>query len=202
MSSSVTQTSAEAGPRTRPPFRADQVGSLLRPRELAEARAAHKAGTLSAEALACGGGPLHRSGDPQAGGGRAARRDRWRISARVLALRFRVRPGRRGDLRAGAENPVQGRGVAACSAGERTDWLVEAGDGGSLSVRGGPCADGGAEDDHSVTQRGAFPWRTAGDRPEGVSGPGWILRRSRCGVPEGGGGVRRGRAAAICRSTR
>ena len=51
MSSSVTQTSAEAGPRSRPPFRADQVGSLLRPRELAEARAAHKAGTLSAEAL-------------------------------------------------------------------------------------------------------------------------------------------------------
>ena len=51
MSSSVTQTSAKAGPRSRPPFRADHVGSLLRPRELAEARAAHKAGDLSAEAL-------------------------------------------------------------------------------------------------------------------------------------------------------
>jgi len=34
-----------------PPFRADHVGSLLRPRELAEARAARKAGALSAEAL-------------------------------------------------------------------------------------------------------------------------------------------------------
>ena len=51
MSSSVTQTSADAGPRDRPPFRADHVGSLLRPRELTEARAAHKAGTLAAEAL-------------------------------------------------------------------------------------------------------------------------------------------------------
>jgi 5-methyltetrahydropteroyltriglutamate--homocysteine methyltransferase len=32
--------------RTTPPFRADHVGSLLRPRKLREARAAHKAGTL------------------------------------------------------------------------------------------------------------------------------------------------------------
>jgi 5-methyltetrahydropteroyltriglutamate--homocysteine methyltransferase len=39
------------GPRSLPPFRADHVGSLLRPRELAEARALHKAGTLSADAL-------------------------------------------------------------------------------------------------------------------------------------------------------
>jgi len=39
-------------PRTKPPFRADHVGSLLRPRSLLEARAAHEAGALSAEALA------------------------------------------------------------------------------------------------------------------------------------------------------
>ena len=38
-------------PRTRPPFRADHVGSLLRPPELREARAAHAAGTLAAAAL-------------------------------------------------------------------------------------------------------------------------------------------------------
>src|SRR6478672_11327179 len=38
-------------PRSLPPFRADHVGSLLRPRELAEARAARKAGSLTAEAL-------------------------------------------------------------------------------------------------------------------------------------------------------
>ena len=51
MSSNVSSAAVKAGPRARPPFRADHVGSLLRPRELAEARAAHKAGTLSADAL-------------------------------------------------------------------------------------------------------------------------------------------------------
>ena len=38
-------------PRTRPPFRADHVGSLLRPIPLRDARAARAAGTISAEAL-------------------------------------------------------------------------------------------------------------------------------------------------------
>ena len=38
-------------PGNKPPFRADHVGSLLRPVPLREARAAHAAGTLSAEAL-------------------------------------------------------------------------------------------------------------------------------------------------------
>jgi 5-methyltetrahydropteroyltriglutamate--homocysteine methyltransferase len=37
--------------RQRPPFRADHVGSFLRPRELLEARDRHKAGTLPAEEL-------------------------------------------------------------------------------------------------------------------------------------------------------
>ena len=37
--------------RTRPPFRADHVGSLLRPVRLREARAAHAAGSLPADAL-------------------------------------------------------------------------------------------------------------------------------------------------------
>ena len=51
MSNATTATKDRTGPRARPPFRADHVGSLLRPPALAEARAAHKAGTLSAEAL-------------------------------------------------------------------------------------------------------------------------------------------------------
>src|SRR5690606_38178396 len=37
--------------RTNPPFRADHVGSLLRPPELIEARDAHLAGRIPAEAL-------------------------------------------------------------------------------------------------------------------------------------------------------
>jgi 5-methyltetrahydropteroyltriglutamate--homocysteine methyltransferase len=51
MSIATTATKDRIGPRARPPFRADHVGSLLRPRALAEARAAHKAGMLSADAL-------------------------------------------------------------------------------------------------------------------------------------------------------
>jgi 5-methyltetrahydropteroyltriglutamate--homocysteine methyltransferase len=37
--------------RTSPPFRADHVGSLIRPKELIEARRAYQAGNLSADAL-------------------------------------------------------------------------------------------------------------------------------------------------------
>jgi 5-methyltetrahydropteroyltriglutamate--homocysteine methyltransferase len=37
--------------RTKPPFRADHVGSLLRPAPLKEARAKRALGTISAEAL-------------------------------------------------------------------------------------------------------------------------------------------------------
>src|SRR5205807_233182 len=37
--------------RTTPPFRADHVGSLLRPRRLLEARADHAAGRIDADAL-------------------------------------------------------------------------------------------------------------------------------------------------------
>ncbi|MBN9507948.1 MAG: 5-methyltetrahydropteroyltriglutamate--homocysteine S-methyltransferase [Alphaproteobacteria bacterium] len=42
---------SEITPRTRPPFRADHVGSLLRPMELREARAAREAGRRSAADL-------------------------------------------------------------------------------------------------------------------------------------------------------
>ena len=42
---------ASVTPRTRPPFRADHVGSLLRPPALREARAAHAVGKLSAAEL-------------------------------------------------------------------------------------------------------------------------------------------------------
>ena len=38
-------------PRTRPPFRADHVGSFLRPKRLLEARAQHQKGELNAAAL-------------------------------------------------------------------------------------------------------------------------------------------------------
>jgi 5-methyltetrahydropteroyltriglutamate--homocysteine methyltransferase len=44
-------TAVESGRRTRPPFRADHVGSLLRPSELLQAREDFAAGHIDAEAL-------------------------------------------------------------------------------------------------------------------------------------------------------
>jgi 5-methyltetrahydropteroyltriglutamate--homocysteine methyltransferase len=41
-----TPTAVAAGPRTKPPFRADHVGSLLRPQRLLEAREEHSAGGI------------------------------------------------------------------------------------------------------------------------------------------------------------
>jgi len=47
----ATAQSTESGRRTTPPFRADHVGSLLRPKRLLEARDKHAAGQLSLEEL-------------------------------------------------------------------------------------------------------------------------------------------------------
>jgi len=47
----MAEVSAPAGPRTLPPFRADHVGSLLRPKSLLQARADFHAGKLSAAEL-------------------------------------------------------------------------------------------------------------------------------------------------------
>jgi 5-methyltetrahydropteroyltriglutamate--homocysteine methyltransferase len=46
-----TATVTGMGRRTKPPFRADHVGSLLRPPRLLEARAEHEAGRLAADGL-------------------------------------------------------------------------------------------------------------------------------------------------------
>ena len=47
----ATAQSTDAGRRTTPPFRADHVGSLLRPKRLLDAREQHAAGQLTLEAL-------------------------------------------------------------------------------------------------------------------------------------------------------
>jgi 5-methyltetrahydropteroyltriglutamate--homocysteine methyltransferase len=48
---SASAAATRIAPRTRPPFRADHVGSLLRPPELKSARAGHATGSISAAAL-------------------------------------------------------------------------------------------------------------------------------------------------------
>ena len=128
-------TKDRVGPRSLPPFRADHVGSLLRPRELAEARASRKAGTLSADALRavedrCIEAAIRKQEEL---GLRAATDGEYRRA--YLALRFRVRAGWRRTLRAGAEDPVQGRtAVAARAARQRPDRLGQAGHAGRLPL--------------------------------------------------------------------
>ena len=46
-----TETAVAGGRRTSPPFRADHVGSLLRPPELLKAREEFKAGKIDAQQL-------------------------------------------------------------------------------------------------------------------------------------------------------
>ena len=71
--------------RTRPPYRADHVGSLLRPPELLEAREAHAAGRLDDEEPRAGRGRGDPRRRPHAGGGRAADGHRRRVPPRLLA---------------------------------------------------------------------------------------------------------------------
>ena len=81
--------------RTTPPFRADHVGSLLRPRGAERgAREMRRAGRFP-PALRDDRRPRNREGHPQAGRDRAQARDRRRVSPLVVAFRFLRRPRRR-----------------------------------------------------------------------------------------------------------
>ena len=180
--------------RTIPPFRADHVGSLLRPKELQEARAKWKAGTLPHDAL--------REIEDRCIAAAIAKQEE--IGLRAATDGEYRRAYWHYDFVAGldgveiyepdAEDPVQRRCSARTqAAGERQDQLVEADHDRPLPVPRRPRADGGAEADHPVPLGGAFPRRTRGDRPDHLSGAGAVLRRSGRGLQQGGGGVRGGR---------
>ena len=126
MSSSriVQQQERIAAPQPRPPFRADHVGSLLRPRDRwREARASAQArGTLSPP-MRCG--PVEdrciRGGCPQAGGVGAAGCDRRRVPAGLLALRFRRRTATAWSCtQAGAEGACS-RAASRCTFAARDE---------------------------------------------------------------------------------
>ncbi len=71
-------------PRQKPPFRADHVGSLLRPRELFEARAAWHAGRLPYTALRRIENDYVRRSRRHAGERGSARDHGWRFPPRRL----------------------------------------------------------------------------------------------------------------------
>ena len=96
-------------PTSAPPFRADHVGSLLRPAEIKQARARNAEGKLG-QARACGDrGRGHQAHHRAPGGDRARGCHRRRVPPRRLALGLPRRPRRRRvhDRIGGAR--VQGR---------------------------------------------------------------------------------------------
>ena len=74
--------------RTAPPFRADHVGSLLRPPALKEAREEARAQRDHGRCAARGRRPRDRAGDQKTGRDRTEARDRRRISPHLVAIRF------------------------------------------------------------------------------------------------------------------
>ena len=168
---------------TMPPFRAEQVGSLLRPAELREARAAAKAGAISRRRAPSGGGPLDPRRRGQAGVARPSRRHRRRIPARFLAPRLSP-PARGRGPGAGHGPEVPGRGRAADAGGRRRDSLRGADHGGALPLPG--VGDDGRAQAHHPGARHAAPARRARrDLARALSGPGAVLERRRPRVPRG-----------------
>ena len=70
--------------RTRPPFRADHVGSLIRPPELREARQAHLDGQAASRGAARDRGPADPRGRRHAGARRPAGGDRRRVPPHLV----------------------------------------------------------------------------------------------------------------------
>ena len=190
--------------RTTPPFRADHVGSLLRPAALKEARARRERGEISADGSDRRRGRRHRTRHRAPGGGRTAQRHRWRIPPRHVALRFSGAAGRRRIVPLRSRHRLQGRhrDAGQGTARHRQDWASPA-----IPMLDhfrflrGPHPRH-AEDDDSLAQRAALPRRAPRRQPRCLSGHGRVLPRSRArpiAAP-----CRRSPtpAAAICNSTK
>ena len=121
--------------RTKPPFRADVVGSILRTAPLKEARAKREKGEISAAAAQGGRGPRDREDHQEAGRGRVEARHRRRIPPLVVALRFLRHARRRRNPGARSRHPVSGRADAAANpAHHRQARLLQPPDAGAFQV--------------------------------------------------------------------
>ena len=193
MSSSTTQSAVRPAARSRPPFRADHVGSLLRPPELQQARAAWKAGTLAPDALRavedrCIAAAIRKQEEL---GLRAATDGEYRRAY----WHYDFVSGLDGVELYEPEQKIQFKGNVALPHMLRVNGRI----GWSKPVM---LDHYQFVADHVTT---AMPKMTipspsvvhfrGGRRaidPKTYPGPGRVLRRSGRGLPEGGGGVRRG----------
>ena len=175
--------------RTKPPFRADHVGSLLRTAPLKEAREKRKNGEISADALERNRRSRDREGHQEAGGRRAEVDHRRRVPAHLLELRFSGESPQRRILYGRAQDQVRRhRPAAAADPAARhrqARRLQAASDDRAFQVsEGAHAAD--AEADHSVAFVAAFPlWPRCGAGID-LSVDGRFLSRSRRDVSQGG----------------
>ena len=169
--------------RERPPFRADHVGSLLRPPELLAAREDHAAGRIDDDQL-----QRHRGrGDPRRGGDAAGRRaavgHRRRVPPHLLAHGLHL-PARRGRAGRGGEParalPRRGGRVRLRPA---RDARGRAGHAAAddlrrrLRVPARHRRRRDAQADHPLAEHGPLPGRQLVDRQRGLSRPGRLLDR-------------------------
>ena len=169
--------------RTRPPFRADHVGSLLRPPRLLQAREDHAAGRIDDAELRGDRGRGDPRRRPPAGGGRAALGDRRRVPPRLLAHGLHL-PARRRHAGAGRvdEGPVpQRRGHARVHAGRAARRRAGRARGadlrGRLRVPAVVRHDRDAEAHDPVAEHGPLPRRPGLDRRGRLPGPRRVLGR-------------------------
>ncbi len=95
--------------RTKPPFRADEVGSLLRPQRIKEARAKFEKGEIGADELRKAEDiEIEKVVHRQASTGLEAR-DRRRVSPVVVAFRFPCQADRLRAVSSRDRHSVRGR---------------------------------------------------------------------------------------------
>ena len=175
----------------KPPFRADQVGSLLRPAGLAEARKQKDAAFQQAAI---------RADRREAGSDRPAGRHRRRVQPRLVAPRLPLAARRRRAAREPGAEVRRHRGAAADSDGHRQAALLEADHG-----RRFPLPEAGDDEDREVHDPFAVDAAPARRARRNIARRlprhGRVLGRRGRRLPRGDRRVRQRRAAPTCSST-
>ncbi len=184
--------------RQRPPFRADHVGSFLRPQRLLEAREQHQRGQARRRRAARDRGRVHRRGRARRGAGRPARRDRRRVPAHLFPRRLSRAPGRGRGQGGGlyrlvpARRRLGGELSAADHAHHRQGAAHHLDPGRGFRF---PESDREADAQglHSLALDAALSRRPAGDQRDGLPRPRPVLQRPRRRLSRRGGRSRRAR---------
>ncbi len=170
-----------------PPFRADHVGSFLRPERLRDSARALRRGRARGGRLARDRGRMHPRGRACSGERGPQGNDRRRIPPHLLSHRFPRAPrGRRDALRRIRREVPQGRWhggwVQAADDARREQGQVGRADPGAGFRLSQIDDHENAESLHPGPVDAAFPRRARGDQRGGLSEPRGFLRRSDGGL--------------------